>query len=431
MRGMRFGWTLLLLAALVGGKARCAGPESLSDPVTLAQATGQVPATPGGQPRPTPPAPAPRPAATPERPAPAPGTTTPATTPTVPLDQTAAAAPTPQGRTDVSRLARVAPLSMLGDQGGLGIPAIAFGPPGSPAFPPLPGPVRGAVLVPWVRSFKIGDDESPQPLDRVYAAFNYYDRLGEAVNLRLGSDLHDIRVYRELFGVEKTFLDGDASVELRLPLDTLSSASGIPGLGGSSTDVGDLTVVFKYALWQDRQAGDVFSAGLAVTAPTGPRSFAGSDTLTTFHDTTLQPFIGYLWRAGALYVHGFTAVDVPTDTNDVTMLYNDLGVGYYLYRSASCDRLLTAVVPTFEVHVNTPLDHRGAFRLNDPAATPDVVDLTTGATLEFNRRSTLAAAFVTPVTGPRPFDFEVLVQLTWRFGPRPPAASPAPPVLGE
>jgi hypothetical protein len=232
-----------------------------------------------------------------------------------------------------------------------------------------------------------------------------------------------------LFGIEKTFLDGDASIGLRLPLNTLDAESGIPGLGGSSTDLGDLTVIFKYALWQDRQTGDVFSAGLAVTAPTGPSSFAGSDTVTSFHDTTLQPFVGYRWHWEDVFVHGFTAVDVPTDSNDVTMLYNDVGLGYYLYRSRACDRLLTAIVPTFEVHVNTPLNHRGAFRANDPAATPDVVDLTMGATLEFNRRSTLAAALVTPVTGPRPFDFEVLVQLNIRFGPRPPA--PTINVIGD
>jgi hypothetical protein len=38
-------------------------------------------------------------------------------------------------------------------------------------------------------------------------------------------------------------------------------------------------------------------------------------------------------------------------------------------------------------------------------------------TFEFNRRSTLAAAIAAPVTGPKPFDFEVLVQFNWRFGP--------------
>ena len=86
------------------------------------------------------------------------------------------------------------------------------------------------------------------------------------------------------------------------------------------------------------------------------------------------------------------------------------------YRTMRACRLLTAVIPTFEAHVNDPLNHRGAFNFADPAGTADWVDLTSGVTFEFRRRATLAVALVTPVTGPKPFDFEVLAQLNVRFG---------------
>src|SRR5205807_401769 len=119
-------------------------------------------------------------------------------------------------------------------------------------------------------------------------------RLNDAVNRRFGADLHNIQVYRETFGVEKTCLDGLASIGLRLPLNTLSTDSGIPGLAGTSTDVGDLTVILKSTLWQDADTGNLFAAGLAVTAPTGPDSFAGANAITSFHNTTLQPFVGYI-----------------------------------------------------------------------------------------------------------------------------------------
>ena len=66
--------------------------------------------------------------------------------------------------------------------------------------------------------------------------------------------------------------------------------------------------------------------------------------------------------------------------------------------------------------MNTPLDHRGVFRLNDEAGTADVVDLTAGLTLEFSHRTTLVLAAVTPVTGPKPFDIEALAQVNVRFG---------------
>ena len=51
----------------------------------------------------------------------------------------------------------------------------------------------------------------------------------------------------------------------------------------------------------------------------------------------------------------------------------------------------------------------------DPAGTPDWVDVTVGTNIEFYQRARLAVGVVTPVTGPKPFDFEVLAQLQMRF----------------
>jgi hypothetical protein len=275
---------------------------------------------------------------------------------------------------------------------------------------------RTAIIVPSARGSKITDDDSPAPRDRLYFGFNYYDNLGKAINEHFGVDIHDIRVYRETFGVEKTFLDNNASIGLRLPLNTLSADSG-SGLGGTNTDVGDLTIIGKYAFWRDRQSGDLLSAGLAVTAPTGPDNFASS-SIHTIHSTLLQPFVGYIWNLDKWFVQGFVALEVPTDSTDVTELFNDIAVGYHLYSNTSGDRWITGIVPTFEVHVNTPLNHRGAFRAGDPAGTPDIVDLTFASTFQLRERSSLAVGFVTPVTGPKPFDFEVMVQFNWLFGAR-------------
>jgi hypothetical protein len=269
--------------------------------------------------------------------------------------------------------------------------------------------------VPGVREFKIAENESPRPQDRAYFFFNYWDDLNDAANRSRGTDLHDLRAFRESFGLEKTFLDGDASIGLRLPLNTLDETSSLPGQGGSSTDVGDLVLILKYAYWQNRQTGDLLSAGLLLALPTGPSSFAGASRLAGFHETTLEPWVGYIWNYGDLYLHGFTALDVPTDWRDVTLLYNDVGVGYFLYRSRDANRLLTAVAPTLEAHVNTPLNHRGVLGSTDPAGTPDVVNLTLGTNMEFYDQARLAVGVVTPVTGPKPFNMEVLAQFRLRF----------------
>ncbi len=326
--------------------------------------------------------------------------------------------PAPQTGLAAAAARRSLPVPMYGDQGP---PTTA--PPGAVLVvgrPPAPGEppaeaVRAALAVPWLRDFKIADHESPAPLDRAYVAFNFFNDVGAAANRAIDSDVHDQRVYRETFGLEKTFFDERASVGLRLPLNTLTGESDVPALGGSSTDVGDLSLILKYAAWRDGESGSLVSAGLAVTLPTGPSSFAGSQAVVPLHDTTLQPFVGYLLNRGDFFLQGFTSIDVPTDRRDVTMLYDDVGVGYHLYRARDEGRWLTGVTPTFEVHVNTPLDHRGSLRPGDVAGTPDVVDLTLGTYLELGNRALLGAAVVAPVTGPRPFDVEAIVHFELRF----------------
>jgi hypothetical protein len=299
---------------------------------------------------------------------------------------------------------------------------------GGGRFPPLPRPlppgrpgegpgqVQSAALVPSTRGLKIAENQSPRPQDRIFTDFNYYEDLNGSVNRRLLSPIGDARLYQWLFGLEKTFLDQRASLGARLPLNTLSTSSDVPGVGRTSTALGNPTFFAKYALVDDRQTGNLISTGLAVTVPTGPRAFAGNELFTGFGSTQLQPFLGIIRNWGDFFVHGFTAIDVPLDRREATVLFNDFGVGYFLYREPYADQFLTAVVPTFEVHVNTPLNHRGVFPA-DRGSIPDVVDLTYGTSFQFHHRAVLTLAFVTPVTGPRPFDFEAVAFLNVFFGP--------------
>src|SRR5262249_60163320 len=99
-------------------------------------------------------------------------------------------------------------------------------------------------------------------------------------------------------GPSSPSLAGAASLGRPLPLNTLDADSSPPGQGVTATDVGDLVVILKYAFWQDRATGDLLSAGLLITTPTGPDSFASSGRLTRFYEHTLQPFLGFIfnWR---------------------------------------------------------------------------------------------------------------------------------------
>jgi hypothetical protein len=259
-------------------------------------------------------------------------------------------------------------------------------------------------------SFKIAEDESPFPVDRVYLGFNYFDQVNQAVNLQLGGNVNNTQVYRETIGFEKTFLDRSASVEMRLPLATLNIDSDVPGIGGSNTDIGDLSIGFKYAPYLDRSKGNVISTGLEITVPTGPREF------NPFNTTILQPWLGYGWTHGYWFIHGFSSIAIPTDSRDVTLWFNDMGIGYDLYTDETPEARISAVIPTLEVHVNTPLNHRGASNAEeDPLATPDWVTLTLGTTVNFRQRTSLALAVGVPITGPRPYDYEIIAQLNYRF----------------
>lgn len=323
--------------------------------------------------------------------------------------------------------AAAAPPGMIGDyqpisRGLLSSAATRFPTVPTPTPPPKvngnPGIVNGngTTSILWkLTGLKVSDNQSPIPQDRFFYSFNYFDNLNASVDKRQLSPIQNLQVYHQLFGIEKTFLDGQASIGFRMPLNTISfkSTANLPGLGGSSTSPGDLSVFLKYVLFKNQSS--LFSTGLQVTAPTGPNSFGGAKYYSYFRDTQIQPFVGYLFQRDRFYAQGFTSLNVPSTSQDVTLLFNDVAVGYYAYRANDADRLLTAIVPTAEAHLNTPLNHRG-FSATDIASTPDILDMTFGANMEFRRRAVLTVAYVTPVTGPKPFNAEFVMLFNLRFG---------------
>jgi len=269
------------------------------------------------------------------------------------------------------------------------------------------------------------------PQDRIFYTFDYFNRLNYAVNRGIGSPIKDMEAYRQLLGIEKTFLQGNASIGLRLPINTLWTNRVDGALNNNSTAVGNMTIFGKYVLWRNPITGNLLSGGLAVTVPNGPTSFAGSPNAVGFHDTQLQPFLGYIVRRGDWFVQGFTAIDTPTEPHDVTMWYNDAAIGYFAYRNPNPSAFLSAIVPTFEFHLSDPLNHRGAFRPNDPAGSPDVFDMTFGASFVLRKHITASFGGSFPVTGPRPFNIEAMALLNIYYGRTGPAQATSPPMTGQ
>jgi hypothetical protein len=248
-------------------------------------------------------------------------------------------------------------------------------------------------------AFKITDDESPRPRDRVFIRYNFFDNVGAGI-------VHGVPqedIHREVIGFEKTFLDGNASLGMRLPF---AEVEGDPTV--RKDGVGDLSIIAKYAFINDCTTHNVLSAGMVLTVPTGSK-FEAADA-PDIHPVLFQPFVGGIYNVERLYLQAFSSILIPADEKDVTIWFNDVGVGYFLYRCDDPNSMLSFVAPTFETHVNTPLTHRGSDN-----GLPDIVDLTYGATFGLAQRATLAVGVVTPVTGPKPFDFETQAYLNVKF----------------
>jgi hypothetical protein len=285
--------------------------------------------------------------------------------------------------------------AMFGDQLGPVVSRVVRLPSGATVTARVPLAARGA--------FKIADNGTAIPTDRVFFNYNYFNDV--ALGSRgLGLPAPDL--HREVIGFEKTFLDRTASIEMRLPFLQLQGDGSV-----SRSGIGDLTIIGKYAFFMDREAGNVLAGGLAVTVPTGASNVPGFGVID-IHDTLLQPFVGYIWNVEDFYVLGFTSLVVPTDSRDVTLLFNDISVGYWLRRNRQ-DLFINSIIPTLEVHVTTPLNHRGLN--NTPVGAPDEVSLTGGVHLLMPAGADLGIAVNDPITGPKPYAVEALVQLNFRF----------------
>ena len=106
---------------------------------------------------------------------------------------------------------------MIGDQAPLMLQPVCVARPGLP--PPFPPgrprrhPVLGqaSAVVPSVRGFKIAENQSPQPQDRVFFTFDYFTDLNGALNRRFEAPFGNLLAYRYIFGFEKTFDGGRGS----------------------------------------------------------------------------------------------------------------------------------------------------------------------------------------------------------------------------
>jgi hypothetical protein len=327
--------------------------------------------------------------------------------------------------------------------------------------------------------FKVSENESPEPQSRAYVSYNFFKLRGNYPDIN--PFIREIDLHRITVGLEQAFWNGHGSVGVRLPWFK-SHFAGRTRIAPNADDgfdiafplvdeledseLGDVTLVFKGAFGCCAEH-KLCSFGLAVTIPTGPSIEAfdpGTGTFQNKHSGILQPFVGYLWTASNWYVHGFFSVAFPTHTgDDVIILFSDIGFGYYLYGAppglnvcggcggaATCESAcppgllgccgllgtlgqflpmwVTSVVPTLELHLNTPLTNGGKYDYfqtgtgvldyvvssGDNVLMSQSLIVTGGVHFGLMGASTLTIGAAVPLNV-QPYDIQGIVQLNWRF----------------
>lgn len=287
-------------------------------------------------------------------------------------------------------------------------------PPGTPlsaaSLLPPPGTTFDASLAQFVTrvptftrgAFKITENDTPRPTSRAYITYNFYDQVFKSFG---GPNTPRTMLHQEIFGLEYAGPNRKFSVGLRLPYNQLTS----PGFY-SDTSLGDLTVIGKAVLFEDRESGTLLSGGLALTVPTGQLPFANTITGQNIRGTLIQPWLGHIVTWGDWYTQGFNALIVPTDSDDATFYSCDLSTGYFLIRNPGAT--VSAVIPTFEFHLNVPLNHNGP--QNEPVGFVPMVTLLGGGQIFLRDRVAIGMAAGAPISGPRPFSLQTTFSLnTW------------------
>lgn len=300
----------------------------------------------------------------------------------------------------------------------------------------IPNPANGGV----VGRTKIAENTSALPQDRLLFNYSFFDR----APLFPGG----VQVHRFTPGIEKTFFNGMASIELKVPMaSTLDSTI----LADGSTDLshgefGNMMITPKVLLTHT----DSFAAavGMSISVPTA------NDVVVALSDGTellridnqsvfLAPFVGVLWTYEQFFVQGFLQYDVDANGSPVlendpfteqsgeigrlrgnTFQYLDIAAGWWTYRGTSPYDLIQGVALTGEVHWTRSLDKGRnvfgqSFAVGDFREDIQILDLTVGTHVELRNNTTVSVGYSVPVgnRADQQFDGELRVMVNHFYGP--------------
>lgn len=281
------------------------------------------------------------------------------------------------------------------------------------------------------------------PTDRVFGFYHYFGNALQTQSQRPGNST-DKSVNRFTLGLEKTFFEGNDSVEIRMPFTSQVSLA-TSELGYNADGIGDLVVSVKHLLYLD--SDQALALGLAISTPTGSdlrvqrfNTALAPTTIDLSNEAVhLVPYLAYQATPDdSWFFNGYLQVDTPTNGNtvrivnggntetlkvtDQTLLYLDAAVGYWWWHDDDAE-FLNGLASVFEVHYTTAMNKATSIESEDKtisfgssANRFNVVNVTLGLNASLAHNTQLRAACVLPLRDGtnRFFDSEFTVGLIYR-----------------
>jgi hypothetical protein len=214
---------------------------------------------------------------------------------------------------------------------------------------------------------------------------------------------------------------------------TLSSSQILGGLQSEDTELGNIAFAFKGLLLSRNNFA--LAAGLGVQTPTAQDNVIlnptdGSEALRVANNQArILPYIATLHSHGDWFWQNYVQVDAAANGNEVfsggqkvgvlqqqNYIYVDSSLSRWIYRDFRSQRGLAL---TGELHYNRTVGTSDSFStfpfvLGNPEFQAEVINLTFGSTYVIGK-TTVTAAYGTPVTDDRGFDGEFRVLLNRFF----------------
>lgn len=264
--------------------------------------------------------------------------------------------------------------------------------------------------------FKVADNGSPIPQDNFGVFYQYFSNVlggGTPTDRSVGRTT----VHREVADIEQSFFCKWTSVEARVPFIQTNAN------GDGYETIGDLNLIFKQALYKSECDEAVVSAGLSVVVPVGNSIFYGTPSggQEKFHATLVQPFVGYYFDCphSGYFLQGFFSAELASDPRFPSFAFADVALDKWLYYTHCCKACISGIALEFEFHSNSALTNAGQRRLNNndaaTVAALEQIALTTGIDFIFYRHANIGVAVTVPVTGPVPYDYEMMTRINFKF----------------